>query len=68
MSLRRVPDGLPVPYIILRSSKEVALQRAIERTGDMDLVNSEPVTYMHRVSMERGGWSPIQPRAAHEGG
>ena len=53
--LSQVPDELPVHYIILSPSKEVALQRAIERTGDMDLVNPEPVTFMHDVFTERGG-------------
>jgi cytidylate kinase len=53
--LRFVPDVLPVHYVILCPSKEVAIQRAIERTGEADLVNPEPVTFMHQVFTERGG-------------
>jgi cytidylate kinase len=53
--LSHLPREIPVHYVILRPSKEVALQRAIERTGERDLVNPEPVTLMHDVFVERGG-------------
>ena len=42
-------------YIILCLSKEIALRRAIERTGETDLVNPEPIAFMHQVFTERGG-------------
>src|SRR5580700_8843176 len=47
--LSHLPNELPVHYIVLRPSKEVALQRAIERSGNRDLVNPEPITFMHQV-------------------
>ena len=53
--LSHLSHELPVHYVVLRPSEEVALQRAIERTGDQDLVNSEPVTFMHQVFVESGG-------------
>jgi len=51
-----LPHDIPVHYIVLRPSKEIALQRAIERSGDRDLVDPEPITFMHEVFVERGGW------------
>ena len=42
-------------YVVLRPSREVALQRATERTEHTDLVDPEPVTFMHQVFVERGG-------------
>jgi hypothetical protein len=53
--LSQLSNELPVHYIVLRPSKEVALQRAIERSGDQDLVNPQPVTFMYQVFVERGG-------------
>jgi adenylate kinase family enzyme len=53
--LGRVANEALVHYVILRPSREVALQRAIERTGEKDLVNPEPVIFMHQVFSERGG-------------
>jgi hypothetical protein len=53
--LRNLPNELPVHYVVLRPSEEVAPQRAIERTGDKDLVDPDPVTFMHQVFVERGG-------------
>ena len=53
--LSHLSNELPVHYVVLRPSEEVALQRAMERTGDQDLVNPEPVTFMHQVFVERGG-------------
>ena len=46
---------LSVHYVVLRPSQEVALQRATGRTDDRDLVDPEPVTFMHQVFVERGG-------------
>lgn len=53
--LGHVPNDVPVHYVVLRSSREVALQRAVERTGKTDLIDPEPVTFMHQVFIERGG-------------
>jgi cytidylate kinase len=53
--LSHLSNELPVHYVVLRPSKEVALQRATERSGDRDLVNPEPVTVMHEAFVERGG-------------
>jgi cytidylate kinase len=53
--LSHLPTAVPVHYVILRPSKEVALRRAMERTGDRDLVNPDPVTFMHEVFVQRGG-------------
>jgi len=36
--LSHLSNELPVHYVVLRPSEEVALQRAMERTGDQDLV------------------------------
>ena len=53
--LSHVSQELPVHYVVLRPSKEVALQRAIARSGDRDLVNPDPVSLMHEVFVQRGG-------------
>ena len=53
--LSHLSDGAQVHYIVLRPSKEVALQRAVDRTGDRDLVDPDPVTLMHQVFVKRGG-------------
>ncbi len=53
--LGHVPDDLLVHYVVLRPSKEVALQRAVERTGKTDLTDEEPVSFMHQVFVEQGG-------------
>jgi len=53
--LSHLSNEVPVHYIVLRPSIEVALQRAIKRTGDQDLVNPEPIRFMHQVFVERGG-------------
>jgi len=54
--LAHVPDELPVSYIILRPSKDVAVRRATERAGERDLISSGPVVLMHDVFTERGGF------------
>jgi cytidylate kinase len=53
--LGHLSSELPVHYVVLRPSEEVAVQRAIERSGDQDLVNPEPVTFMYQAFVERGG-------------
>lgn len=53
--LGHLSNGVPVHYIVLRPSEDVALQRARERTGDRDLVNPDPVTFMHQEFVKRGG-------------
>jgi cytidylate kinase len=50
-----LPRELAVHYVVLRPSQEVALERATGRTDHTDLVDPEPVTFMHQVFMERGG-------------
>lgn len=44
--LTRHPDPLPVHYLVLRPSREVALDRATARTGPDDLTDEEPITTM----------------------
>jgi hypothetical protein len=64
--LSHLSNELPVHYIVLRPSEEAAPQRAMDRTGDQDLVNPEPVTFMHQVFVDRGGldWTfPTNGRA-----
>ena len=46
--LSHVQDELPVHYIILRPSEGVALRRAAQRTGHTDLIDPDPVTFMHQ--------------------
>ena len=53
--LSHLSDEVQVHYIVLRPSKDVALQRAMERTGDRDLVDPDPVTFMHQEFAKRGG-------------
>jgi hypothetical protein len=53
--LGHLSDEVQVHYIVLLPSKDVALQRAMERTGDRDLVNPAPVTFMHQEFVKRGG-------------
>jgi hypothetical protein len=53
--LGHVPDDVPVHYVVLRPSREVALQRAVGRTGKTDLIDEEPVTFMHQAFVEQGG-------------
>ena len=46
--LSHVQDELPVHYIILRPSEGVALRHAAERTDHTDLIDPDPVTFMHQ--------------------
>lgn len=36
-----------IDYIVLRPARPIALARAIERTGDLDLTDPEPITTMY---------------------
>jgi cytidylate kinase len=54
--LSHVPGDVPVHYVVLRPSEDVALQRAIRRSGSADLVDARPVAFMHQVFVERGGF------------
>jgi predicted kinase len=54
--LSHVPSELSVHYFVLCPTREIALKRAIERSGDTDLIDSGPVAFMHQVFTQRGGF------------
>ncbi len=54
--LTHVPTEVAVHYIVLFPTAEIALKRAIERTGKADLIDSAPVTHMYQAFTRRRGF------------